>query len=263
MKNKMNKKILLFTQIILLYLFQSSKISYLSSDSDISVAERAAVETEKHEDGLAITSRIPSFGFRNIRANSAFVSFLQYFGDDELRSKNGYSLSPEFFKVIIPNDPYYKNFYVFLTNSVSLSAAEPTISVELMEQGLELLEKHRLEDSFYIWRYKAVDELLFLNDTESAKQSFRRAAEWARTSNLPESELMASISKQTADFLEQNPDSKAAQIGAWSSVLTTAVDDGTRERAIEGIQALGGEVIVHEDGGIEIKYAQVEQDAES
>ena len=73
---------------------------------------------------------------------------------------------------------------------------------------------------------------------------------------------MASISQQTADFLEKNPDSKAAQIGAWSSILTTAVDDETRRRAIKSIQALGGEVSISENGSVSVKYSQEEQNTE-
>ncbi|MEO0644767.1 MAG: hypothetical protein AAFZ17_01225 [Cyanobacteria bacterium J06650_10] len=171
-------------------------------------------------------------------------------------------MSSRFFESIIQNDPYYQEFYVFLTNSVSLYAAQPERSAELMDKGLAALAKNRLDDSFYVWRYKGVDELLFLDDAESAKHSFEKAAQWAGESSLPESELMASISQQTADFIAQNPDSKDAQIGAWSSVLTTAVDDETRGRAIESIQELGGEVFIKENGGVTVRYSQEEQNTD-
>ena len=180
-----------------------------------------------------------------------------------MRKKSGYGLSAYFFNDIIANDPYYKDFYVFLTNSVSVSAAQPKKSVELMNIGLSSLSPRRPDGSYYIWRYKAVEELLFLGDSEAAKRSFETAAAWARKSSLPESDTIASVSQQTADFLAQNPDSKAAQIGAWSSILTTALDNETRSRAIASIQALGGEVVINKNGVVTIKYAQAQQNSES
>jgi len=244
-------------------LFQATRLSSAEEESTVSSEEAGLVERNKYMNEFNLRAQLPRLGFDNIHANAAFISFLQYFGDEAMREQNGYGLSSRFFESIIPNDPYYTEFYVFLTNSVSLYAAQPERSAELMNKGITALTKNRVEDSFYVWRYKGVDELLFLNDAESARHSFEKAAEWASESSLPEGELIASISQQTADFLAQNPDSKAAQIGAWSSVLTTAVGDETRNRAIDAIQALGGEVSIDENGGVSVQYAQDEQDIES
>lgn len=242
---------------------QTPQLAKHSGASSISIQEAALLNEQQHEEALTLRSQLPSFGFDNISANANFISFLLYFGDDELRDKSGYGLSPYFFESITPKDPYYRDFYVFLTNSVSVTAGQPRKSVDLINQGLALLNKHRTDDSFYVWRYKGVDELLFLGDSKAAEQSFETAAEWARESNLPESDSMASLSQQTADFLKQNPNSKAAQIGAWGSILSTAVDDEARNRAIENIQKLGGEVVVNENGSVTIKYAWVDVDSES
>ncbi|MEL6490638.1 MAG: hypothetical protein AAFQ95_11800 [Cyanobacteria bacterium J06621_3] len=242
--------------------FQLLRLSILYNENENIANENALAETDKFRKKLNLRKLLPRVGFNNIHANLTFINFLQYFGNDELRNQNGYDLSPEFFESIITNDPYYIDFYVFLTNSVSLNAARPEQSADLLNKGLASLEENRLDDSFYVWRYKGVDELLFLNDARSAKYSFRKAAEWASESSLPESDFIASISQQTADFIEQNPNSKAAQIGAWSSVLTTAIDHETRGRAIQGIQALGGEVVIDENGGVTVKYAQGEQNTE-
>lgn len=257
------KNIVLLGAILSVAAYQTMHLATANKDNSISAESLASAETKKYEEALVLAKRMPVLGFNNIRANISLLSFLQYFGDDEMREKNGYSLSSKFFETIISNDPYYTKFYVFLTNSVSLNAAQPKRSAELMSQGLASLEKNRLDDSFYVWRYKGVDELLFLDNAKSAQHSFMKASEWAYESNLAGSNLVASISQQTADFLAQNPNSKAAQIGAWSSVLATAVDDETRKRAIESIQALGGEIILQENGEIEIEYAQTEQEVDS
>jgi hypothetical protein len=231
-------------------LFQLSLLANVAKGGTSSTGQSAPVIAQKYKDSLALTSRLPTFGFDNARANVTFLSFLQYFGDDPMRKENGYGLSPDFFEAIIADNPYYKEFYVFLTNSVSLNAAQPEKTVALINEGLLSLSPEKSEDSFYVWRYKGVEELLFLGD------SFEVAAVWAHESNLPESDTIAAISQQTAEFLEQNPDSKAAQIGAWSSILTTAFDDETRKRAIGSIRKLGGDIIISENGEITVKYPE-------
>ncbi|HZG37308.1 MAG TPA: hypothetical protein VEZ50_01390 [Nodosilinea sp.] len=205
---------------------------------------------------LALAQKMPTFGFDNVVANWFFLRFLQYFGDDEARANTGYSLSPEFFKAIIPNDPYYRNFYLFLSGSSSNFAAQPEQAVAIIAQGLESLTPTLPPDSFYIWRYRGVDELLYLGDGEAAQQSFQTAADWARQSPYPDAPLMADNSQRTADFLAQNPLSKLAQVNAWASVLTNAFDNGTRQKAIDRIEALGGTVIISETGEISLRFPQ-------
>ncbi|PZO40321.1 MAG: hypothetical protein DCF17_12040 [Shackletoniella antarctica] len=202
---------------------------------------------------LALAQKLPTFGFDNLVADWFFLQFLQYFGDTEVRAVAGYDLSPEFFKVVIPNDPYYRMFYLFLSGSTSNFAAQPEQSVAIIAQGLERLTPTLPNDSFYVWRYKGVDELLYLADGEAAQQSFQAAADWARQSSHPDAEFIAANSQGTADFLALNPVSKQAQANAWASVLANAFDDATRQRAINRIEELGGTVTISESGGISLQ----------
>ena len=202
---------------------------------------------------LIIAQNIPTFGFNNIIAGWFFLRFLQYLGDAEARDKTGYSLSPDFFRAIIPNDPYYRLFYFFMSVSTSTLAAQPEASVDLMAQGLSHLGPTTPDDSFYIWRYRGIDELLFLGDGVAAQQSFQTSADWARQSPHPDAYIWGPNSQRTADFLAANPDSKTAQVNAWANVLVSAFDEGTRRTAIERIEALGGTVTIDESGRISIQ----------
>lgn len=202
---------------------------------------------------LALGQQLPSLGFDNFIANWFFLQFLQYFGDTPAREVNGYSLSPEFFKIIIPNDPYFRLFYIFMSGSTSNFAGQPEVSIELLSEGLQHMTPTVPDDSFYLWRYKAVDQLLFLGDGEAAQQSFQTAADWARQSSHADAPFIAENSQRTADFLANNPDSRFAQINSWFTVLANAFDDATRQRAIERIEALGGQVVPNERGGFSIQ----------
>jgi hypothetical protein len=98
--------------------------------------------------------------------------------------------------------------------------------------------------------------LLFLGQGEAAKQSFLTAALWADQSPEPEAAAVAQASRQTAAFLSQNPASRAAQISAWIQVLNLAVDERVQRRAIERIQALGGEILALKKGQVTVRYRE-------
>jgi hypothetical protein len=214
------------------------------------------LSSEAKASELSAMSKMPALGFSNLLADWTFLNFLQYFGDDGARSIKGYELAPAFFEPIITHDPHYRTFYLFLSGSSSIYATTPQASVKLMNEGLAGLSPNEPPDGYYIWRYKGVDELLFLGDSQAAQNSFETAASWAEKSSDPASDMFEQLSRQTAQHLAANPQSKTAQINAWSSVLTTAIDDATRKRAVEQIRALGGDVVFFEDGSIQIKFAQ-------
>ena len=205
---------------------------------------------------LAMAQKLPTLGFDNLVANWFFLRFLQYFGDSSIREQIGYALSPEYFRVILPNDPYYRMFYIFMSGSVSNFAGKPEISIEMLSQGLAQMTPTFPSDSFYLWRYKGVDQLLFLGDGVAAQQSFQTSADWARQSSHPHAPIIAESSQQTANFLLTNPDSRSAQINAWMSVLANAFDDGTRQRAVERIEALGGRIIPNPNGTFTVQFPE-------
>jgi hypothetical protein len=203
---------------------------------------------------LQLLQRTPSFGFDNLVADWTFLNFLQYFGNYDLRSQVGYRISPEFFEVIVAEDPYFVLPYLFLSVSTSIYAAEPEWAVGLMTQGLEYMTPEIPEGGYRVWRYKGLDELLFLGDGEAARQSFEMAVEWAEKSNEPDAVSVAQAARQTVDFLAENPVGKAARISAWIQILNYAVDETTQKLAIEQIQELGGEILVNEGGQVTVRY---------
>ena len=202
---------------------------------------------------LAVLKKMPVAGFQNVVADWSFIQFLQYFGDEEARQQTGYSDSAKYLSAAIHHDPYPQAFYIFLSGSSTLYAGMPKETVEVISEGLKQLSTQRAPDSYYVWRYKGTDELLFLNDGESAQKSFEMAADWAFRSKDEAAPAIAQASRQTAQFLADNPDSKAAQIGAWGSVLSNALDDRTRAHAVSKIRELGGDALLTENGQFKIK----------
>ena len=212
-------------------------------------ALKQAVETEKIR--LNLLQKTPTFGFNNLIANWTFLNFLQYFGDDDARKVTGYNLSPEYFKIIVDRDPHFLGAYISLSNSISMYAAMPEKSVALMAQGLKSMSAQSPPKSYYVWRYKAIDELLFLGDAQAAKKSFEKAAEWASTYSDQESKNVATFSRKTAAFLARNPKSKTAQAAAWAMILSSTTDSHAQKIAISRIEALGGKVFMTPEGKVE------------
>jgi hypothetical protein len=226
----------------LLYNKQAISIEILQKD----------IQSEKLR--LNLLKKMPSFGYENFIADWVYLNFLPYFGDDEARAKTGYSLSPEYFEVILEHDPRFLAAYLSLSASTSIYAAMPERTINLMEKGLKSLSPKVPEKSYYVWRYKAIDELLFIGNSQSAQKSFIMAADWANSHSDEESKYVALISQKTAEFLSQNPDSKYAQIATWSMVLSNEVDEKTRKIAIKRIEALGGKVITTPEGTQKIMF---------
>jgi len=205
-------------------------------------------QLEQEAATLELMEKMPVFGFDNLVANWAYLKFLEYFGDNEARRLTGYQLSPEYFDVVIRRDPRFLDAYLFLSGSTSLYAGQPERTIELMDYGLKFLSPQVPKHSYYIWRYRAIDELLFLGDSKAAQTSFEKAAAWAETYSDPESQQVAAFSRRTAAFLQKNPTSKNAQVNAWGLVLSNASDDYTRRYAISRIRKLGGDVVQTPEG---------------
>jgi tetratricopeptide (TPR) repeat protein len=202
---------------------------------------------------LSIAKTLPTFGFDNMVADWHFIDFIQYFGDSELRSQAGYGAAMEYFDAMLDRDPRFLYAYFYLSSTGSLYAGKPEKSVELMDRGLKSLTPKVPDRGYYIWRLKAVDELLFLGKVPDARQSMLKAADWATQAATPEGENAAKLSRGTANYLARNPNSKQAQFDAWNMVLGAAVDDVVVKRAIEGIRSTGGKVTISSDGKFKIE----------
>ncbi|MBW4620089.1 MAG: hypothetical protein KME17_12125 [Cyanosarcina radialis HA8281-LM2] len=236
--------LILLLSIVAIGKLQEPQLKKLKSDLPSSLTE-----LKRQEDGekarLNLWQKAPTFGFDNLLASWVFLEFIQYFGDEKVRKLTGYNISPNYFAVILDRDPRFLDAYFYLSTSVSIFAGKPEESIALMNEQLNsnLISPKVPPRAYYIWRYKAIDELLFLGDGKLAKKSFEKAAEWAKSYDDPESQNVASVSQATADFLAKNPSSKIAQVSAWEMVLRNAADRASCDRAISNIERLGGKVI--------------------
>jgi hypothetical protein len=202
---------------------------------------------------VAIAKTIPTFGFDNLVADLHFIDFIQYFGDTDLRAQAGYGASMEYFDAMIDRDPRFLYAYFYLSSTGSIYAGQPEKSVELMNRGLKSLTPQVPDRGYYIWRLKAVDELIFLGKIPEARNSMLKAAEWASQAATPEGTNVAKLSRGTAAYLARNPNSKQAQFDAWNMVLTAAVDDVVTKRAIAEIRAIGGKVTISPTGEFKVQ----------
>ena len=238
---------------------QLPRLSKLIERGKTASVESIKTEVELERLRLELLQKAPSLGFNNLIANWVYLGFLQYFGDDLARGQTGYELSPAYFESIVDRDPRFLGSYISLTASVSLYAGKPEKSVALMAKGLKSMSPQIPPQSYYVWRYKAIDELLFLADIKSAQRSFAKAGEWASTYPDPESQNVAAISRRTAQFLAGNPDKeriKNAQEAIWASVIVNALqanDRRTRDQVIRQIEARGGKVTISPEGGVSVQ----------
>lgn len=214
---------------------------------------QANSQAQKTASQVQLLANIPSLGFRNLVADWTFLQFLQYFGNKEHRQITGYGLSGDFFEIIIDRDPYAYDPYIFLSSSLTLFAAQPERAVELQEKGLQSLTPKLPPESYFIWRSKGIDEILFLDDTEAARRSHEIAAQWAAQSPDPRAEEDQQSLKRTAEFLATDPDNPQVQVNAWLQVLASAPDEAAQTIAIQNIEAIGYEVVPRASGGYSVQ----------
>ncbi|MFN6538140.1 MAG: hypothetical protein RM021_017580 [Nostoc sp. EkiNYC01] len=235
-------------------LIQFPRLEKLLNSQKSASLETLEKDIKSEKISLDFLKKMPSFGYKNLIGDWVYLNFLQYFGDDEVRDKTGYSLSPEYFEVILERDPRFLAAYRSLSISTSLYAAMPERAIAISEKGLKSLSPWVPEKSYYVWRFKGTDELLFLGNPQAAEHSFATAANWAKNFSDEESQFVAASSEKTAEFLSRNPNSKYAQIATWAMVLNNQVDEKTRKRAIREIEALGGKVIQTPEGNSKIVF---------
>lgn len=252
-KQRFMAALMILVSIAVIGWLQYFQLQNLRAKSQTASVEEIRQEVAAEEMRLAFLQKMPTFGFNNLIADWVFLNFLQYFGDEPARQKTDYTLSPDFFEVVLKRDPYFMQAYTFLSTSSSIYAGKPDRSIDLMKRGLESLKPNIPPNSYTVWRQLGVDQLLFQGDAAAARDSFQKAAEWAAQSSEPGSQNAAQISLRTADFLTQNPNSKTAQVSAWVMVLTNAPDDRTRQVAVQRIEALGGKLVKQPDGSFSIQ----------
>jgi tetratricopeptide (TPR) repeat protein len=239
-----------FAVIIALQIPQLNTLKHQTKNLSPADLQRQEAKTKVQ---LSLMKAMPSLGFNNLVANWYFIDFLQYFGDSEVRKQAGYSAAIDYFDLILDRDPRFLYAYYYLSNTASLYAGQPEKSVELMNRGLKSFTPRIPDRGYYIWRLKAVDELLFLGRIPDAQRSMLTAAQWARQYPDRESQTVAQISQNTATYLARNPNSKQAQFDAWNMVLNSAVDRSVIDRSIAEIRALGGKVTTGADGQLKIE----------
>jgi hypothetical protein len=204
-------------------------------------------EEKQYEASLAFLNRMPTLGYDNLVADWTFLNFIQYFGDEQARHKTGFRLTPKFFEIIVDKDPRFLDMYPYLSSTVTLYGGNPIKTVALLEKGLKSIPESMQSEAYFLWQAKGTDELLFLGNPQAARQSYLKAAEWASRSEDPEIQAITQRTRETADFLAKNPDSKRAQIAAWMNILLNAIDQPTRQFAISQVQKLGA-VLKEKDG---------------
>ncbi|TRU33990.1 MAG: hypothetical protein EWV50_19625 [Microcystis aeruginosa Ma_MB_F_20061100_S20] len=189
---------------------------------------------------VELLKNMPAFGFDNMLANWVMLQFIQYYGDGDARKKTGYGLSPDFMEIVTKNDPRFVRAYLMMSVASSVNAGKPERTIEIMNKGLAKLTPD-INDAYFVWLYKGVDELLFLGDIPAAKKSNQMAADWAKIAG---NEFIEKSAKKTVKFLETNPDSRAPRVGAWMLVWISSQDEETRRLAKENIEKLGGKLVV-------------------
>lgn len=185
---------------------------------------------------LNLRKVIPSFGFDNLVADSLYLDFVQYFGDETARKATGYSLTPQYFKAIAQKDSQFINAHLTLATANSMYAGKADTTVSLVNQILQKTPADS-ENAHLLWSFKATDETIFLGDIDAARYSYSQAANLAQQQENKTSKAVV-FYQQKIQFLATEPDTTEAQIIAWKSVLPHVVKEKEKKVIRDRIAAL-------------------------
>lgn len=214
--------------------------------------EGAARQEQEARVSLEVQKQLPTLGFDNLLADWAYLRFVQYHGDTEIREAIGYQLLPDYFELVVDRDPRFVPALMQLSTATTLFAGRPDKTVENLNQATPFLQPS-IDRAYAVWSYKAIDEMLFLGEIDAARHSYQMAAEWASLSDDPFSDAVARRSRETAQFLATRPNSCRARVTGLVLIISNATDEETRRRVAEEIERLGGEFTPNEGGGFRIK----------
>jgi hypothetical protein len=231
---------------------QTGELSKLRTKQQLPTVTQIERDATEKANRIALLKKVPSFGFDNLVANMMLIDFLQYFGEENFRNHNGYGLGLEYFDLILEKDPRFYFAYFFLSITGNIYSGQPERSVAIMDKGFKSIDLRVPEGSYYLWRLKGTDELLFLGNGKAAQKSMQTAADWAVKIDDEESRKVAAVSQKTANFLAKNPNSKQAQFAAWMMVIDNAVDIKAKKIAVRKIQELGGNVEIDSKGELHV-----------
>jgi hypothetical protein len=223
--------------------------------TDQETAAQHQQEKLRQQASLALLQKMPGGSYSNLTANWSFLQFLQYFGDQQARSTTGYSLNPEFLATVVHHDPRFVDAYLYMSSASSLYAGRPDKTVKIMSQGLQSLSPE-IRQSYWIWIYKGVDELLFLNNSDDAKNSYIMGANWAERQRPQDEETRQVIdsAQKTVTFLERGHISRTVRISAWLTLLGNARNDVKLQRfIIRKVISLGAKVSISPEGHLRVQ----------
>jgi hypothetical protein len=195
---------------------------------------------------LTFDRELPDFGFNNLRADLTFLQYIQYFGDLRAREEIGYSLIPEYFAAIVDRDTKFTEAYLSLITANSLYAGEPQTTVDLMAKTLPYINinTNSIKNIPELWSQKGLDELLLLGNIEAAKKSYQMSVYSASQVHAKSGKELSKDYWTTLEFLNKNPDTKAAQILAWTTVLSNIKEPKKRQEIINKINTLKQESVL-------------------
>jgi hypothetical protein len=238
----------LATYVLGVQIGRLSKLRAINALSPIELKRETDIKATK----LAIAKKSPQFGFRNMVSNITYIDFMQYFGDQDARNINGYGLGFDYFENILYKDPKFFMAYYFLSGTGSGYLGDPKRTISIMDEGFKSITPQAPATSYYLWKLKSTDELLFMGDVSAAKKSLATTVNWANQVGDEEAKRIANTSQELVNYLTKNPYSKQARFSAWASVFDNAVDLPVRKAAAAKIRELGGQVEVDAQGKIKI-----------
>lgn len=190
-----------------------------------------------------------SLGYDQILADIYWLSFIQYFGDNEARNSDHYAKCYDYLNLVSALDPHFVQAYWFALFAVGTEQKRPDLASKIISRGLAANQ-----DNWYLPYIAGVNEFINSRNDKEAAKYYKMAAKFpgsppwlARQAQILDTNLPRLVKEiRTWNTVYQsNPDGlvRAAArdklIGLWRYVYRHTPDDRFRREVVKQLEKLG------------------------
>ncbi|HEY9679346.1 MAG TPA: hypothetical protein V6C76_15165 [Drouetiella sp.] len=156
-------------------------------------------------------------GFDTVVADCYWLSFIQYFGESVERTKDNYSKTLDYIKVVTDLDPNFVSAYYIAALLLGGELKEPDLAEKVLEKGIE-----RNPKEWTLQFAAGANSFIYAHDTRKAASFYKGAARMPGAPPWLEGQ---------ARILEANIPSIVKEAFTWDGIFSAAKDQKTKNFA--------------------------------
>lgn len=161
--------------------------------------------------------KMVSLGYEQLLADLYWLSFVQYVGNGDARSKDRYALAENYLQAILGLDPHFLEAYYFAAFIIGGEENKPANAAKILDKGIE-----QNEGNWYLPFIAGVNQYLFAHDEK------RTSFYYYLASKDPQAPVW--LERQSLILKSRIP-TLVKQLNVWNTVFESSSSGVVKQRA--------------------------------